>query len=528
MKKNIVYSVLLCALATTASANIVSNKTFMRARDTLSNNALLMRTGHLRGHWKSKQNRIGSTISVAGYYRSSHNEMALATAFGGGQEVNNTQDGIIRIEAGQGSSMADRAYNLYSNAMDHIGHAGTTAGGMYGTVTLNPSRTEAGAHISYKQDLEFIAPGLALHVEAPVISVMHDLGATFAGTAHSESTYGESGTSLKNYFNGRSLLKAANSKQQGLKYARIDGASHSASGIADIHIGLSKRWFTNSMFRAHSSVYATIPTIGQNTGEHLFEPQLGSHHCGAGIKGTIMTSLWRNHEEQAALRLSATLDYRYLFRAEEVRTLGIYNHWYNVVATSSQYRNIGLAGATETQPAANALTRLVSVKPGQLFDLIMSARYRFKEYSVGIHYNMHARDAESVKLLPSTRWFDGEYGMMPDSCAVNTDGGIIVGSNNFTVGGALQQEGNTTTITKDSAGANVGDNNAAQYYITTSPCSAPTAITHKLAASGEWSCRSFHFPFAISIGAEYELNGFRKSNNSILSWAVWSKASVCF
>lgn len=528
MKKNILYTLLLCALATTASANIVSNRTFMRARDTISNNALLMRSGHTHGHWKSKQNRIGATIAIAGYYRSSHNETDLGLAFGGGQEVNNTQDGIIRIEPGQANSMAERAYNLYSNAMDHIGHAGTTAGGMYGTVSLNPSRTEAGAHISYKQDLSFMAPGLALHVDAPVITVTHDLGTTIAGTAHSEGIYGESGSTLKRYFSGYTLTKAANSKQQGLRYARIDGAQHRDSGIANLQIGLSRRWFGDSTINVHSAAYATIPTIGQNTAEYLFEPQIGSRHFGFGLKGALSTSLWKNHEKQAALTLSACLDYRYLFRAEEMRTLGIYNHWYNVVATSSQYRNIGLATATETQPAANALTRLVSVKPGQMFDLIASARYRFKDYAVGIHYNLHAHDGESVRLLPSTRWFDGEYGMMPDSCAVNTDGGIIVGDNDFTVGGALQQEGNTATITKDSAGEDVGDNNAAQYYITTLPCSAPTAITHKFGANGEWTCRSCRFPFAVSIGAEYELSGLRNSNNSILSWAVWSKASVCF
>jgi len=514
--KKILYGALLCALSTALEANIVSNQTFLRSRDSINNNLIISEASKARiAH--VKKTAIGTTVSAAGYYRQSHNTTEIAQNFGGGQSVNNDQDGTLVIEQGQSASFEAEALKLYSGAIDHLATAGTD--GMYGTVTFAPKRTEAGVHLSMQQKLDFLFKGLTLQVEIPIAQVTHNLNATFTGTRSSNDASGELNSTIAQYFKGGRLNKDATAQQERLQYALIDGASHRTTKIADVQLGAHYWLYSNELFRISSMAHITIPTGTKSTGEYLFEPMVGNGHITAGLKTAITTKVNNVH-----LNLSG--DYRYLFKADHVRTLGLYNHWYATVATGSQYHNLGFATGTAAKPAANVVTRKVTVKPGHALDILASARYYYGNFAGSLYYNLHAHSAEQVALAPTSRWFDGEYGMLGHAGEV--DGGIVVGSNDYTYGGALQQQGNTTAITKDSDGEAVGSNNAAQYYISTAACAGRSDVTHKIAAIGEWQYRQLVYPITMSAGAEYELPGFKNNNSGIHSWAVWSKLSICF
>jgi len=509
--KKIIYGALLCALSIALDANIVSNQTFIRSRDSLTNNLILSTASKARSA-HVKKTKIGSTVSVAPYYRHSHNSHEIAQNFGGGQSVENNQNGTLSIEAGQSPTFDAEALRLYSGAIDHL--AIDNNSGMHGLVSFAPKRTECGAHISVQQNLDFLFKGLSLQVEMPIAHVSHSLGATMRGVANTNNA----ANTLQNYFAGKSLVKTTTAAQAPLNAAIIDGVKHSKTEIADIQLGAHYWLYSNQQFRLSSMAHVTIPTGSKSTGHNLFEPMVGSGHVTAGLKTTFMTKIKDIH-------LSVSGDYRYLFKADQTRTLGLYNHWYNTVATGSQYHNLALAGTNTALPAANVTTRVVTVKPSQMFDIVAGARYYYGNFAGSLYYNLHAHSAETVELGANSRWFDGEYGMLGHAVDVSDD--IIVGSDDFTYGGAVQQQGNTS-YTKNSTGANAGTNNAGQYYITTDACTGRSDVTHKFAAIGEWQYRKLAYPITISAGAEYEVPGFKNNNSGIHSWAIWSKLSICF
>ena len=510
--KKIIYGALLCALSIALDANIVSNQTFIRSRDSLTNNLILSAASKARiAHVKKEA--IGATVSIAPYYRHSHNKTEIAQNFGGGQSVDHNQNGTLSIEAGQSPSFDAEALKLYSGAIDHL--ATNNNSGMYGVVSFAPKRTECGVHISAQQNLDFLFKGLSLQVEMPVVHVAHSLGATMRGVANTNDNH----NSIQHYFAGKPLVKGTTSAQAPLIAALIDGVKHSKTEIADIQLGAHYWLYSNEQFRLSSMAHITIPTGSKSTGRNLFEPMIGSGHITAGLKTTFMTKIKNIH-------LNVSGDYRYLFKADQTRTVGLYNHWYNTLATGSQYHNIALAGTNTALPAANVTNRVVTVKPGHMFDIVAGARYYYHNFAGSLYYNLHAHSAERVELGANSRWFDGEYGMLGH--AVDVSDAIIVGSDAFTYGGALQQQSNTSVATKDTAGNPVGANNVGQYYITTDACTGRSDVTHKLAAIAEWQYRKLAYPITISVGAEYEMPGFKNNNSGIHSWAVWSKLSICF
>jgi len=519
MKKKLLGGALLCALAASMHAKVESNKTFMRSRDSLSHNLLMGLAGNALP--KEKRNSLGSTLSASSYYRSSYNAHDLALYFGGGQQINDDQRGILAVQAGESpttpatpTSFEYDSQYLYSAAMDHMGASGAT-GGMFGSVSFNPSRIEYGTHISWQQDLGFIIPRLSLHIDIPVVRVIHNLNARFDGSSHTESTYGPAGATLANYFRGDTLTKATSATQLALKYMRIDGNSHGFTGAADLQLGLGYSFYNDRTFRMNARGYLVIPTNGKSNAVNLFEPLLGSGHVGLGLNTKITAKLFRSGDKNHKVVGVCAFDYRYLFNADKVRTLGLYDFWFRLIATGSQYRNLITSDTTYATPSANALTRTVTVNPGQMFDGILGTRYTYKGFGASLFYNLHLHSNETVTLAPTSRWIDNYYYMLGHGSNV---GSTTVGTHTY--GGGIQQEGNMTV-----AGSG---NNASQYYVSAAACSAGSDVTHKIALVGEWHYRGFYFPINMSVGGEYELAGLTHSNNGVHSWTAWSKLCICF
>ncbi len=534
--KKILHTLALAALtlSTTVHAHIASNRTYIRVRDSLNHNSILAMSGNARGT-DVKGNRLGGTFSVTPYYRSSHNAYGIAQNFGGGQEVNNNQYGRIVVEPGNvqltgsgihsSTKFQSEAYNIYSQHIDHTAtsHGTTTAEsarGISGSIALNPCRTEMGAHISLNQKVDFLFQGLSLSLDMPLVEITHDLNPLFTGFAHAADASGQTGATLAQYFSGKRFVKADTATQEQLRYAKITRNEHSVAGIADIQLAAQYPLFSNETFRFNGAATVVVPTSKKTSGEFLFAPRLGSGHVRLGAKATVMAHLLKHEQNHYGLHGFGSLHYQYNLKAEQTRTLGIYNHWYNVLATSGHYRNLGLDGANTAIPAANLLTRTVIVKPGQTIDGIMGIRFHCHDFSGSITYNLHAHEAEKINLAPGSRWFDNEYGILGIGCDISDP--IEVAANEFTFGGALQQEGSTAT--KEGAASN----NNAQNYITTIACAGRADVTHKIAGSLEWHYKKLRFPITVSGGCEYEFPHTQHSNSGIHSWALWSKLSVCF
>jgi|GEM_PF-3212193 len=535
MKINHSLAFLLLLSPAYMQATILSNRTYVRARDTLSHNLILELTGR---SWAGKDalnsRLLGTTLSAAPYYRRSHNAYDLARAFGGGQAVDGNQVGTLSIQPGEATTTQQDALTLYSAAIDHLGAPGTT-GGMFGTISFNPVRTESGVHFTLRQPLHAFLPHLSLVVELPVVSASHDLRATFKSIAHSETTYGQQGTTLQGYFAGATLSKTTSAKQNPLQYALIDGKAHRTVAIADLQIGLSYGAYFYERGMINVGVYGIVPTNKDLNGTYLFQPVVGSHHRAI---GATVHSIHRlaTFDNDTSLDLIGYANYRHAFQGTETRTLGIYSWWYSGMLTGSQYRNVATAGATSATPAANVLTRPVFVSPGEQLDLIIGGRLQYRDFKIHGYYNLHAHTEETVRLPQSSKWFDMTYGLLAQGSPVNN--GIVVGADTNidtplagTFGGPVQQEGNIGTVANDSRGtghAITDQNNYAQTYISTKACLGRSDITHKLALVGDWAWRNNRFPVTVSSGAECEFAARTNDNSGIHSWALWIKGSFTF
>lgn len=516
----IIQSALLVALSTSAvQAQLHSNQTFLRARDSLSNNIGL--ASHANAFMKhGEKSKFGSIISVAGYYRETHNHEDMAAYFGGGQRVNSDQNGTIVVgSTGPSTASAEARTNTLYNY--NVTFDGDNAATISGTTTLKPFRSEYGTHIAWAQDLSYCMKGLSISVDMPVVRVETNLNATSDNTtvaSYLAGTYEQTAT--------------ANALQSKLTHAHMDATKRKKTGLADLGLGINYQMHRANGVRVDGNVNMTIPAGNKTDGVNLFAPQAGNGHhfaIGAGLKSVI--ALWHTKSGKDGIHLHLDAGARYFFGASQTRTLGLYNHWYDRIATSSQYRLLGKAGATVPVPAANVLTRKVDVKPGLEFDGGVSLRSHWRNFDLVVGYNLHGHDSESVTLHPTVLWHNGEYAMMVNREVADDDtnisSGITVGANAYTIGGAIQAQGDKAAITKDSAGAAVGANNAAQYYVTTAACASPSSITHKVLGSVAYRFNKLKWPLTFSAGGEYEFAD-KQSNHSVQSWAAWGKASVCF
>ena len=504
----VIHSVLLSVLTISAAqAQLHSNRTYLRARDTHSNNEMMNMFGRAcRAH--GAKGGFGSTLSVSGFYRDSHNKSDMAKYFGGGQSDLGNQDGTIVAE-NKALTHANR-----HNYLDgyQIEHEATPVG----TATLAPRRNEAGAHINWHHDLSKVMKNLSLSVNVPIVQVETTMGATFSGT---------NAANLATYFaGGYSVATGSSNSQDALGYARLDATKRKKTEVADVVVDLGYAIKNDKASKMHVAISATIPTSKKVDGVWAFQPQVGAgKHFGLGAKAFWQTRIWYTNPCTQGLDLMASASYRYLFAAEQVRTMGLYNHWYERISTAGHYRNLAKADGLVALPAANALTRNMDVTPGSEFNGCVGLKYHYKNFNLFAGYNLHARDKEGVTLKKSNDWFNGEYGMPAEAHDLTT--AVAVGSAH-TYGGLIQREGVKTGAT-DSAGTAVATDNAAEYYISTAACASPSDVTHKVGGVAEMQFPKCRFPFSISGGGEYEFND-RVNNRGVHSWAAWGKLSFCF
>lgn len=507
----VIHSVLLSVLtiSATAQAQLQSNRTYLRARDVHSNNEMMNMFGRACGP-HGKKSGFGGTLSATGFYRDSHNKSDMAKYFGGGQSYSTgpAQDGTIVV--------SDKALT-HLNRHEYVdGYQIEHEADPEGIVTLAPRRTEAGAVINWHHDLGRLMKNLFMSVNVPIVQVKSTMGATFSGAESSN---------LTTYFaGGYSVADGASNSQNALAYARIDGTERKKTEVADVVVDLGYSIRDEKASKLHVALSATIPTAKKADGVWLFHPEVGNgKHVGLGAKAFWQSNVWNGCGCKHGLDLIASAHYRHLFAAEQVRTMGLYNHWYESLSTAGQYRNVAKAGATFVMPAANATTRNMTVTPGSSFDGVVGLKYHFKNFNLFAGYNLHARDKEKVELKKTNDWFNGEYAMPVEGHDMTT--AVVVGSAH-TYGGLIQRE-DITTGANDSAGNAVSANNSAQYYVSTAACASPSDVTHKVAGAAELSFSKCRFPFSISGGGEYEFND-KVNNRGVHSWAAWGKLSVCF
>jgi len=474
----------------------VANKTVLAHRGTVSDNILLSTTAC--GKKNHDKDALGADISVAGFYRQSHNKVKLAQYFGGGTDV--LPAGNIEVVTGTGTTTA-----LHSTDIEM---ATTTTNGMYGTVALSPRRIEAGAHIQWNQCLNKFVKGLWMSVAAPVVYVRTEMRPTFTTTAKDVD-----GQGLDTFFTGGAIARAAYSTatQSALANQKMTALYNSATGVADVKAAVGYKFVQEKDYSFGASVHGLIPTGNKQAGVLANEPTYGnrSFFFGAGLDGQF--NLYRSEDKTSSFDMHACAKYSYGFGAEQVRTLGLTDLTDGADA-QGQYRLVGKVGTQIAAPLANVSTLAVTVEPRSRLEAVAGFCYRFNRFTVDAAYNLFYGQAETVKAK----------GLLDETLYVRVKAGVANADINE-VDELFDTADNEAALT-DAAGLILNVATGTQHGLDLGACTTPSQVVHKVGGGVGYS---FETKLPVRIGAGGEVD-FSSNNHSVNSWAVWAKVGFSF
>ena len=242
--------------------------------------------------------------------------------------------------------------------------------------------------MSYEQYIPLFG-GWYLGISAPLADCTTDLNLTLVN--RDASSPGD----LTSYFAGYYYSETTQRAQAKLDYNRFDVYSNQRGGISQIDLKLRKKIISSRRIAINLSAYATVPTIEPSTANHLCAPTLASNgHWRTGASVSAELIAWKR--TTGTLSVQAQGYAGYTFGASEERVLSIRNTldvWpfghYSLLANSSATAH------TPLQPAANLLTKRMTITPGISHELSGSVSWRGKQLQIDAGYIYHARQAES-------------------------------------------------------------------------------------------------------------------------------------
>lgn len=490
MKKSLlVLLASLMAVSATVQATTYTDKTYMNTRPVLNDLATEVSTWHASKALHG-ENMFGGSVQVAGFYVQSQDRVDAGKYFGTTNSYNSNavQDFISVGMSPTGIATGDEALTALNSTDIAKGEVGLKA-----TIKLSPRRTVGGARLDYHQKLNNLVEGLWFKVDMPVVSVEHRLdmantGTNVTGTGANAAT----GKTALDVLSGNYSTSTAAFQQSALAKAKLI-KSRSAAGVADINLQLGYDILREEKYHLGLNAGLTIPTGNKPSGEFLFEPVYGTRHfaLGAGFDGCV-----RIHQDgDFSARIMAVGDYRYQFKAEEIRTAGI-----SKSATDKSralefghYYVLGTNTVSGLQNAANVLTQAMNVTPGSQFEGLLGLGVNWGNVVLDLGYNLYYRTDEEVSL--KTAWTDGKYGFVDhtDSAAAwaiaDTTRGI----------------------------------NAADIYLPA--CTTPSLVSHKVYGGVGYIFKDMETPVHLGLGGFYEFKG---DNAALSNWAISGKLGVAF
>jgi len=457
--KKIIHGLLGAALLTSSAFGAVSNKTFMAARGTLSDNVVMGMTAAACG----KKSGFGADINVAGFFRQSHNSTDLAKYFGEGL-TDAARDG--QIEAGQ--NIGGGVHDLYKGAT--------------GTLTLNPRRTEFGGHIQWNQCLGKVLKGLSFSVNVPVVRVETEMRTTSTNAA------------LLAHIQG-GAAGVTGPVTDALAYQKHSATKRHETGVANVDVAVNYEFAREADYSVGGSIALEIPTGNKPAAVWAFEPLYGSKHfaLGAGLNADF--NLWKSEGGNSRFDFCAGVNYKYGFKAKEVRTFGVYDNVAAAEINRAHYLAMANDATESSKPAANRITLETDVTPQSSIDAVTGFKYKTGQFCVNVAYNLNWNQEEKVAAPAYTA---DAYGLVS---------GDIDGTDHLVLDTALAAATATTG-----------------HRISTTACTTPSKVTHKVGGGIDYSlCTKTPIRFGVFGEGEWNAN-----NDSINSWAVGGKVGFCF
>lgn len=493
----VIKGLLVAMLAVSATVQASTNKTFLLPRSHGVNLPMELSTFNQLIHRKAAD-KFGANFQAVGFFSRTADEEDTGKYFGIKNKSTFNLTKTAAAGAGIGSTAdAELGFFVHDRA-DTI-----TAGGA-ATVNLHPKQEAWGVRFDYFQDLEKIVKGLYLKATVPVVHVENNVELKVTGAAAAQ-------TALQNFLQGKATGVAGNdaagvNNQALLDHMKMDGKNDS-TGVADIDVVLGYNFLNKDCHHVGINIGFTIPTGDEADSVHAFEAIVGNgNHWAFGAGLDAMFRAWGNEDHN--VKVTAALNYRYMFKESEKRTMGLKDvagfaagsiDWGHYMLLSK----VGSAADVALVPAANKTTFNVDVTPGSQLDGVIALAYNNGGLCVDFGYNLFWKDEEEVKLKAAdiTAIDAAGYGIALRNADVH-DAGPVAANTHFVGGAAL------TSKNIDTKAAQTG-----------------SQVTHKVfAALGymfcEWEC-----PLMLGAGGGYE---FRGSNDALEKWELWLKLGIGF
>lgn len=430
MNKSII-SLGALALCITASLSADSNKTFITPEQP----------AHFECHKLSHHSHGKHALTYKYRHFESTNGSSMGKYFGFNKKASvNVADFIT------GPDFASQ-YLVFDPA-DYIG--GTVVP-LRGAITLSPEREVNELSLGYKYHAELFSVPMVFTVQLPCARVKHDVRARVSN--ETQQTIGARSVGLLDFFHGNVAQTVAIQIQQPLTAALWGKQVY--SGIKSLDLGAHIQALKLDSLKLVVDLSLGIPTERTPNGQYLFEPVLnngGQWDLGAGLHAT-----WKAFQnDMFAFELQPAAHAHYRISNDQVRTVGL-----NIVNRSNWawYQPMGKIGQAGVFPAANVLTRSVSVHAGWKIDASLVASFDFDWWNINAGYGINWKDSERVCVKS---WDDNLYAL----AALNYES-----TANFSVGSA-----STPVITRSMLDASVA--------------ASPSMLVHS---------------FMLSVGMQHEL-----------------------
>ena len=511
------YKSLAIAVLATSSIVAYTNHTVLTLRSHGYNLPLSFTTFHeLVNH--NTEGCSGGSLEVTGFYQASNSAHKLGKYFG-----MNDHNQMLLGHQNWGADLTgadlDSAYIIH----DAWANAGQN------TIKFNPTSDSYGATFAYLHTLDKMAKGLYFSLVMPIVHIennMHMKVGDGIGSAVRNN--------IINYFKGtftgfNDPYPPTNADaQQVLTYAKIDRA-RSKIGVADLDIKFGYNFIEQSTDHLGINIAVTVPTGNKNNGEHVFQPIVGNGKhwaLGGGFEGQVR--LWEHNDQ--SIKLTGDIDYRYLFKNSDIRTLGLkkddgtLREWgqYTLLGSAS-----GVTGVTTLTPAANIITQECDVTPGSQLEGLVNFAYISGGFVFDVGYNLFWREREKVKTRQSIE--SNTYGVANRGLIASTTVSYVTVYSNAYRTTASAPFG-TYSNTFDEGNLAAGNATAPQYWISTSNLSTeaaetPSILTNKVYASLGYSYKEWGTPLMLGIGGSYE---FGSDNAAPDFWSVHGKLGIAF
>ncbi len=511
-----------CTARKSISPHQKSSKTYLNLR---SHGVNLARSATGVNWFKHEKDRSqNALIKATGFYQRTTSNQKIGRYFG----INDRNTFAVATDGPSSTlSTIDGLDSLHINHQSTGVLASSTPGNAPGSeslkvfsLSIRSEQISYGLSLDYYQEWPEIHERFYTHISMPMVNVQNRIGLSSPDVSVKQNntpggfdlafnpTRAQRFDNVVRYLSGQLFRPenpggvavipgAALQSQQQLSYARI-GDKSEITGIADIDAKCGWRLWRSNHCYASINAGITIPTGKRPDGLKLFEAVTGNgHHWALGLGGDFRYRLCG--DEDAHVTFDAALDYRFLFAANERRTLGLcgYPSW-------GQYYLLGQKGNINLIPAANVTTTKVRVSPRDQLDGILALSCHKNNMTATAGYNVYYRHKEGVRVVDN-------------GCG----GGIPGGTYAVAARGLPPRIFGTAASDFDGGRMEYLTNDDLDTHV----ASTPSQVSHKFYMNLNYCFKDWEYPFGVGVGMHYEA-GMRESAPS--TWGVQFSAGYTF